>query len=217
MFAKIGLAIVVAICAAVPLSRIDYHELYNEMYPVNGLKRDVLGLCTATKATFVRALRSDRIGCYDSMPDSVDLAIGWVRTSERLALMKPPTAIERAEKMLAEALMRRRLGLPGPQFTGYIATPEAARPCRATALASLGANADIPLGESDERLARRIAKGDDAALAALGLPPRSDARDSAGTRGVPVMPLGAGNPAAAPVGLGDPAAQSAAAGCGTRA
>jgi hypothetical protein len=205
MLGKIAIAAAVVICAAVPLSQIDYRGLYNEMYPVNGLKRDVLGLCTQAKATFVRAVREDRVNCYDSMPDKIDIAIGWVRTTDRLAAMKPLSAVQLAEKLLAEATTRRQFGFAGtPTFTGYVTAPAAARPCEATALAP-AAGSSNPLTEPDERLARRIAKGDDAALAALGLVRPAGRRDGA----LPVLPLtGSGQ---------DKAAGAAASGCGTRA
>ena len=61
------------------------------------------------------------MGCYDSMPDSVEMAIGWVRTTARLtALKQGQTAVETAERILNEVAAQRRLNLPGgPQFTGY--------------------------------------------------------------------------------------------------
>src|SRR5579884_3433874 len=103
MLVKACIAATALICAAVLLSAVDFRDLYNEMYPVNGLKRDVLGLCHQAQPTFIRAIRGDRVNCYDSMPDNVDLAIGWVRTSSRLAaLSRKPTAMELAERLLAE-------------------------------------------------------------------------------------------------------------------
>ena len=108
MLVKSSIAAVAVIAAVVSLSRVDYRELYDEMYPVNGLRRDVLHLCQDVKPTFVRALQTDRVSCYDSMPDPVEIAIGWVRTSSRLALMRRPTAVELAEKFLVEATMPAR-------------------------------------------------------------------------------------------------------------
>lgn len=231
MLGKIAIAAAVVICAAVPLSQVDYHALYNEMYPVNGLKRDVLGLCTQAKPTFVRALETDRVNCYDSMPDKLDLAIGWVRTTDRLAANKPPTAVQLAERLLAEVAARRRLGFAGPpQFTGYVVPSAAARPCEAAALASVAAGANNPLTEPNERLARRLAKGDDPALAALGLV-RPGTRNASQDQALPVLPLagsrqaalsGGGSPSSlvdptAPPNLGDSVPAQATSGCGTRA
>lgn len=213
MLVKASIAATAALVVAVSLSRVDYREQYNEMYPVDGLKRDTLGLCGEARASFIRALRSDRIACYDSMPDAIDLAIGWVRTADRLAAMKPASAIELAERLLAEAEIRGGM-LGPPQFTGYVAAPPAVRPCVATALARVAAGPDSPLMESDARLARRIARDGDAALAALGIAPRVGAPDAQREPALPILPLGGGaaiepQPAA---GAGLPLA-----GCGTRA
>ena len=99
MLVKASIAATVILVATLTAHTVNFRELYNEMYPVNGLKRDVLGLCHQAKATFVRAVRSDREGCYNSMPDSVETAIGWVRTTTRLtALKQGQTAVETAER-----------------------------------------------------------------------------------------------------------------------
>ena len=145
-----SIAATALVCAVVSLSSVDFRELYNEMYPVNGLRRDVLGLCHQAKPTFVRALQSDREGCYDAMPDPIELAIGWVRTSSRLAAMRrTPTAVELAERLLAEAAMPGRDDLLRPrQFTGYVTMPAmASRPCAGAApqLATAAATGDLAL------------------------------------------------------------------------
>ena len=224
MLVKASIVAAVLIAAAVPLSRVDYRGTYDEMYPVNGLKRDVLSLCHNTRPTFIRAIRSDRTDCYDSMPDAVDLAIGWVRTSDRLAAMnRVPTPVELAERVLAEAVIRGRLDGPElPRFIGYLAAPAAVRPCRTTALA-LAAGANPALGESDERLARRLATGGDAALAGLGLGPDRDAAAAQHEDRLPVLPLSGAMPAgfahdAAPLaGVGSEPPLASASGCRTPA
>lgn len=212
MLAKIGLAVVLLVCAAVPMSQVNYGELYNEMYPVNGLKRDVLNLCTSAKATFVRAVASDRVNCYDSMPDNVDLAIGWVRTTDRLLAEKVPSAVDVAEKLLADMAARQRFGLTGqPEFTGYVTMPPAARPCEVAALQPT-AGAANPLTESDARLAQRIARGDGAALAAIGLAPQGGMQRGGQDGALPVLPL-TGPMAGAAANAG----AAAATGCATHA
>jgi hypothetical protein len=175
MLLKLSIAAILAIAVAVPLSRVDYRGLYNEMYPVNGLRRDVLNLCHEAKPTFVRALETDRVGCYDGMPDPVEMAIGWVRTTSRLAAMRRPTAVELAEKLLVEATMPGRDGRFVPRrLTGYVVQPVAVRPCPDTALAALPEPGTALPG--NRALARAIASGDAPTLAAFGmLPPRRDA------------------------------------------
>lgn len=190
MLIKASIAAVALMCAAVSMSSIDFRELYNEMYPVNGLKRDVLGLCHTARPTFIRAVRADRVNCYDSMPDSIDQAIGWVRTADRLAAMKAPTAIEMAERMLLTSMLPGHPGSPAPRhFTGYVAAPAAGHPCMASALAPLAGSSSLPLDEPNERLARRIAKGDGATFAVLGLAWGATRRDAPGEPALPVLPI----------------------------
>src|SRR5712692_8795269 len=109
------------------------------MYPVNGLRRDVLGLC-----------------------HQVERAIGWVRTSSRLAAMRrTPTAVELAERLLAAAATERRMDRLGARrFTGYSTMPAAALPpCvdAAKGLTLVAATQDLALAQPNDRLARHIA------------------------------------------------------------
>jgi hypothetical protein len=200
----------------VTLSVIDLRQLYNEMYPVNGLRRDVLSLCHEVQPTFVRAIEADRVGCYDSMPDPVELAIGWVRTSSRLAALHRPTPVEVAERLLVAAIQERRLDRLGPlHFTGYsMVTGGAAHACDdGGAVAPAAGKPDLALALPDDRLVLRLARGDRAAMAALGLQPA----DRSSATGLPVLSLGgagggSGSPDAsgAAVGLADPASAAAA-------
>jgi len=192
MLVKASIFATILVCAMVSLSRVDFRELYNEMYPVNGLRRDVLTLCHQAEPTFVRAVEQSRIDCYDSMPDPVELAIGWVRTSSRLAAMRRPTPIEMAERMLLAATVQGRIDRLGENsFTGYAMGPAAAlRPCgeaaNATALATASLS-DLAPALDDGRLARSIASGEIRALAALGAPPSGVAAAT--------QPLGGGDAA----------------------
>jgi hypothetical protein len=175
MLVKACIAATALFCAVAGLSRVDFRELYNEMYPVNGLRRDVLNLCHQAEPTFVRAVESNRVACYDGMPDPVERAIGWVRTSSRLPATRRLTPLEMAERALLTAAMERRVDQFGrPQFTGYAtATGASLRPCEDVAKSLVvPAPAGLALAPPDERLARRAASGESAALAALGLPPR---------------------------------------------
>src|SRR5438128_2190210 len=131
MLVKASIFVTVLICGLVSLSRVDFRELYNEMYPVNGLRRGVLTLCHQAEPTFIRAIEADRVGCYDGMPDPVERAIGWVRTSSRLAAMRHPSPVELAERLLAEAITQRQIErFAEPRFTGYAMLPASAvRPC----------------------------------------------------------------------------------------
>lgn len=210
MLVKASFAAGALLCAAVMLSSIDFRQLYNEMYPVNGLRRDVLNLCHQAEPTFVRAIEADRIGCYDGMPDPVELAIGWVRTSSRLAAMHKPTPVEVAERLLVAAIQEHRLDRLGPpQFSGYaMVTGGAAYGCddgKPTTV--VAAKSDLTLALPDDSLVLRLARGDRAAMAALGLsPPRIRS-----ARALPVLSLGGAGGSQRPkasdgaTGLADPA------------
>lgn len=216
MLLKSSIAAVFVIAAVAGLSRVDYRELYDGMYPVNGLRRDVLNLCHDAKPTFVRALQADRVGCYDGMPEPVAVAIDWVRTSARLAAMRRPTPVEQAEKLLVEATLRGRDELLAtPQFTGYVAQPAAVQPCKPTALAL-----------AVERTPVALARPEDRALAAIGVLPQGSRSERRATTALPLGDgaragvVGAGNApglldAMAAAALGDDAPPAA--GCRTPA
>jgi hypothetical protein len=198
MWIKLGVAAAVATYATVSLASVDYRNLYNEMYPANGLKRDVLGLCQASKPTFVRAMEQDRVGCYDSMPNAIERAIGWVRTSARLAALRTPTGVELAEKLMQQAESRQRVGPGGVlQFTADPIVVNIASPCeppvataaatRELSTAASGASlANAPL--ASDQLAKWIAGGDPKLLAELGLAKAANP-DAKGDRELPVLPL----------------------------
>jgi hypothetical protein len=193
MLLKSSIAAVLVIAAVAGLSRVDYRELYDEMYPVNGLRRDVLNLCHDAKPTFVRALQADRISCYDGMPEPVAVAIDWVRTSARLAAMRRPTPVEQAEKLLVEATLRGRDELLEPRhFTGYVVQRAAVQPCKPTALALAADRTPVDLARPAEP-----------ALAAIGVLPQGGRVDRRATAPLPVLPLGGGKTGA--VGAGDAA------------
>ncbi|MBV9861233.1 MAG: hypothetical protein JO267_03700 [Alphaproteobacteria bacterium] len=91
----------------------DLRELYNEMYPVNHLKRDAFNLCHESDANFVRALQADRESCYDRMPHSIALAIGRVRPGNELAMMPDLDDPGRAALLLADIATLPLRDLPG--------------------------------------------------------------------------------------------------------
>lgn len=193
MLVKASLAAGALICAAVVLSSIDFRQLYNEMYPVNGLRRDVLNLCHQAEPTFIRAVEADRIGCYDSMPDPVELAIGWVRTSSRLAAMHKPTPVEIAERLLVAAIQERRIDRLGPpQFSGYaMVTGGAAYACDdAKTPIRVAAKSDPVLALPDDSLVARLVRGDGAAMAALGLRPSGSPSAAARRVALPILSFG---------------------------
>lgn len=209
MWIKLGIAAAALTYATVSLASVDYGQLYNEMYPVNGLKRGVLGLCQAAKPSFVRAIEQDRVDCYDSMPTGIERAIGWVRTSARLAALRTPTGVELAEKLLQQAELRQPFGIV--QFAAR-AVPAGAPSCEQAAPTAAPAK-ELAAAESNDRLARRIANGDEKLLAELGIAKPGARSDTKQARELPVLPLvgsgvsgaSTGAPAAAATGCQNPA------------
>ena len=65
------------IAVGLAVSALNLPAVYNEMYPDDGLKRGVLGLCHEADLTSVRAAHGDRLSCYERMPHSIAVAIGW--------------------------------------------------------------------------------------------------------------------------------------------
>lgn len=239
MLVKLGIAAAALTYATVSLASVDYRQLYNEMYPVNGLKRGVLGLCQAAKPTFVRAIEQDRVDCYDSMPNSIERAIGWVKTSARLAAMRTPSGVELAEKLLQEAELRQRgmlfASIVMPASAGSAACDRAApegAPVTAAKALSLAqsddrqssdqlANDTLPNDKlANDQLARRIASGDGKLLAELGLAKPGARPDAKQPGELPILPLaGSSGPgptkaAAPPSDPGGSAPPLASSGCG---
>ena len=90
MFAKGVVATLAALPLVTAVHNVDLRELYNEMYPVDALKRDAFQLCHESDPTFVRLVQADRENCYNRMPESFALAIGRVRPSMDLAELGMP-------------------------------------------------------------------------------------------------------------------------------
>jgi hypothetical protein len=130
MIGKAGLIGAVAIAAVVSGRSVDLRSLYNQMYPVNTLKRDALNLCHESDPTFVRAWSEDRVACYSGMPHAIALALGFIHPSNALAqLFAPfggPDSPLAAADLYGQLTMSRE-----PPLTAASAPGE--EPCRATA------------------------------------------------------------------------------------
>ncbi|GEM_PF-3061755 len=171
MIGKAGLAAVALIAAVVGGRSIDLRALYDEMYPVNTLKRDAFNLCHQSDPTFIRALQDDRESCFDRMPHSIALAIGRVRPNSALAQLFSPSGRPPDQGLFsptgetgswADAYRRRAIGpraatatpcggvAPGLIAPGLTASGLAAAPAgaidTATALEMLGVGGRKPGG-----------------------------------------------------------------------
>ncbi|HEY1795060.1 MAG TPA: hypothetical protein VGG57_02960 [Stellaceae bacterium] len=129
MIAKAGVIAAIAVAAVVSGRSVDVRGLYDQMYPVSTLKRDVLNLCHENDQTFVRALREDRVACYSGMPHSIALALGFIHPSSALAELFTPFG--GADSLLAAAGLAGQLTMSrDPPLAAGPAAPGNA-PCRA--------------------------------------------------------------------------------------
>src|SRR5712691_932547 len=102
MLVRAGFAAAAVVAALLGVRAVDVGQIYDEMYPVDTLKRGVFNICHDSDATFVRALHAHRESCYDRMPQPIALSIGWARRGTGLAAPPPNSAIlEAAELFLA--------------------------------------------------------------------------------------------------------------------
>ena len=119
-----AIAVISAVIGARSLSP---RELYNEMYPVETLKRDAFRICLDTDRTFVRAVKVDRESCFDSMPHAIEVALGRVRPVSALAANDP---VRQAELMLQLVAIPPRQPVTVPRTFGNTELPQAApSPC----------------------------------------------------------------------------------------
>ena len=126
MFAKLGFAAVALLTVVTTARSVDLHKTYDEMYPANGLKREVFTLCHDTDPLFIRAVKADREACFERIPSNIAMVIGWThRGTGRSAPPLYSGTLEAAEVMLMEVALR------GGSFGGG-AIFAAAPPCRET-------------------------------------------------------------------------------------
>jgi hypothetical protein len=88
MIGKTGFVVIAVISAGIGIGAhsINPRELYNEMYPVETLKRDTFHICHDADPTFVRAVKVDREACFDSMPNANEVALGRIHAGGALTM-----------------------------------------------------------------------------------------------------------------------------------
>lgn len=108
----IAIAVVSALMGAHSLNP---RELYNEMYPVETLRRDTFRICHQVDPTFVRAVKDDREACYDSMPHAIEVALGRIRPGNGLTAAALLDPVHQAELLIQLAAMPPRQAVTVPQ------------------------------------------------------------------------------------------------------
>ena len=96
MIGRSGFVAIAVVSALFGAHSLNPRELYNEMYPVETLKRDAFGICHAANPSFIRAFKDDRETCYDSMPNAIEVALGRVHPGAQInaSLLDPSRQAE---------------------------------------------------------------------------------------------------------------------------
>jgi hypothetical protein len=205
MIGKAGLAAVALLSVAAAGRGVDLRQLYDEMYPINTLKRDALRLCQQSDLTFVRAFEDDRETCYDRMPHSFALAIGRIQPGSPLSGLfaagggLPAATFPSEAGLFAWAIPLRPAGTDRGHLAGG-PVPCVGRPAPQP-------DDRLRTAETLDALVGRPGKSVEATLAEMGLLPR----DPGAGRGKPVKSRGplrvSGGALPFPPGVAGPTAQ----------
>lgn len=153
MLVRASVAAAAMLFTGMTLYSVNLRQTYDEMYPADGLKREAFSICHQTDQTFIRAIRSDRIGCYDRMPNSFALAIGWVRRGAGLAA-PPPTSfgtLETADLFLAGVARQEARAAARRESAGAAAASPACAKSASAPAAPPPSLAEIKLAPLDGR------------------------------------------------------------------
>jgi hypothetical protein len=108
MLGRTGFIAIAVISAVVGAHSLNPRELYNEMYPVETIKRDAFHICGDADPTFVRAVGADREACYDSMPHVIAVALGRVKPGGALSTQATIDPSREAELLMTLAAVPPR-------------------------------------------------------------------------------------------------------------
>jgi hypothetical protein len=114
--------------AVVGVRSLHPRELYNQMYPVEALKRDAFRICNDANPTFIRAVWADREACYNSMPHVIAVALGRIRPSDAVAMAALSDPSRQAELLMMLASMPPRQPITAPRSFDNIAWLRALSP-----------------------------------------------------------------------------------------
>ena len=188
MIVRAGIAVAAVISAAIGAQSIDPRQLYNEMYPVEAVKRDVFNICRDADPTFIRAVKGDRERCFDSMPRTIGIALGRIRPVLSMATLFEQT--RQAELLLTLASLPPRQPIVVPRsFANTALTRPVSTTCddAGAAPASSTGSPMPPPGNKEAELGATIQHN---------LPPmvRPAPPGAAQPGALPTIPLAAGAP-----------------------
>jgi hypothetical protein len=139
MIGRTGFIAIAVVSAVIGAHSLNPRELYNEMYPVETLKRDTFRICHAADPTFIRAVKVDREACYDSMPNAIEVALGRIRPKGALPIASLLDPSRQAELLIQLAAMPPRQPVTMPRSFDNTAVSPCAPPAP-TAAAEPGAS-----------------------------------------------------------------------------
>jgi hypothetical protein len=202
-FGRIGFIAVAVVSAVVGAHSLNPRELYNEMYPVETLKRDAFQICGDADPTFIRAVGAEREACYNSMPNLIAVALGRARPADALTMAALIDPSRQAELLMLLAAMPPRQPITVPRsFANTEWVRALSPPCdgkdAATPAASYTAPSTLPSSPS----AGRTAALDSAIRNNLPPIPRA-AQTGAHRDALPVLPLTGGPAISPPSSSGD--------------
>jgi hypothetical protein len=129
MIGRAGFIAVAVVSVVIGAHSLNPRELYNEMYPVETLKRDTFRICHAADPTFIRAVKVDREACYDSMPNAIEVALGRARAGGAVTVASLLDPSRQAELLIQLAAMPPRQPITMPRSFANAASVNALSPC----------------------------------------------------------------------------------------
>jgi len=199
MLGRIGFVVIAVVAAVVGAHSLNPRELYNEMYPVETLKRDAFHICDEADPTFIRAVGTEREACYNSMPHLIAVALGRVRPGGAATMAgEIDDSSRQAQMLMTLAAMPPRQPITTLRsFTNTAWVRSLSLPCddkRPTPAITITAPPGLPPSPG----AGRAAALDNVVLGNLPPMPRAAHAGIARQEAVPVLPLASGAAMSAP-------------------
>ena len=197
MRARIGVIAVAVVSIVIGTHSLNPRQLYNEMYPVETLKRHAFNICD--DPTFIRAVGADREACYNKMPNIIAVALGRVLPGGALSVAALLDPSRQAELLMTLAAMPPQQPITVPRsFANTDWTRGLAQPCDDKNSAPQ-AGAAAPVGLPPAPGTSRAAALDNVVLGNLPPMPRSSRAAIGRQPALPVIPLTAAAPPSARV------------------
>jgi hypothetical protein len=124
-----GFIAIIAVFAVLGAHSLNPRELYNEMYPVETLKRDTFRICHEANPSFIRAVKNDREACFDSMPNAIEVALGRIPPAGEVTVASLLDPAHQAELLIQLAAIPPRQPVTVPRSFSNTALLQPLAPC----------------------------------------------------------------------------------------